>query len=217
MFVTRKSAVNLFRGGPAVEELVRRVEGEGYGLVVLDTLRRMSGGADGNGSDMGVVIDRVDRIRQATDNGSVLVISHTDKGDTDTRGYSGIEDDADIVWHAKRDEDNDSRLTIECAKMKDGPDGERITLRTRQVLNSLVIDAASRGVVVTEPEDGKRRRIFEIVQQHARTGITAAMLVDEGFSKTTVYRALNVLCDGGEVLRKGAFYFPRRPITGGAA
>lgn len=95
-----------------------------YGLVVLDTLRRVSGRADGNSSEMGAVVDNIDALRRATDNGSVLTLAHTQKTDGDARGFSGIEDDADIVWHAKR---SDNLLELTNRKMKNGLTGRRST------------------------------------------------------------------------------------------
>ena len=57
--------------------------------------------------------------------GTVLAVAHTDKGDHDTRGYSGIEDDADVVWAPNA---SDMFLTLELTKMKDGPDGRTVHL-----------------------------------------------------------------------------------------
>ena len=104
MFTVRTAALNLHQPGPAFDHLVGHVAGGGYGLVVVDTLRRVSGAADGNSSEMGLVVDSLDAIKRATDRGTVLTVAHTDKGDHDTRGFSGVEDDADVVWAARRDD-----------------------------------------------------------------------------------------------------------------
>jgi hypothetical protein len=139
----RKSAVNLHRGGQPLERLLAHVRDGDYALVIIDTLRRASGGADGNGSDMGVVVDNIDLIKQATADGSVLVIAHTNKGDNDTRGFSGIEDDADIVWSADKREGRVLKLRL--TKMKDGPDGTTFTLTPESVLDSLVLSRPESG------------------------------------------------------------------------
>ena len=129
-FVVRKSAVNLYKPGPAFDHLLARIRSEGYGLVVFDTLRWMSSGANANSSDMGIVVDNLDQVRRATADGSVQLVAHTDKANNDTRGFSGIEDDADIVWATSR-EPGAREVSLSCTKMKDGPDGHRINLRMR--------------------------------------------------------------------------------------
>jgi hypothetical protein len=88
---------------------------------------------------MGVVVDNLDRVKRLTADGTVLAVAHTGKGDNDTRGFSSIEDDADIVWSVKREGDlKEVRLT--CVKMKDDPDGHKIDLRLRAEGESLVVE-----------------------------------------------------------------------------
>lgn len=103
-FILMNMAVNLFNG-PLIGDFVKLVRDHprwGVGLVVIDTLRRVSGGATENGSDMGVVIDNITRIRKATKGGAVLMLAHSDKNDKDIRGFSGLGDDLDILWHCTR-------------------------------------------------------------------------------------------------------------------
>lgn len=123
-FRVRRAPVNLFRPQDAAfADLLARIRAEGYGVVIFDTLQRMSTGADLNGArDAGVIIDALDQARRATGNGSVGIVGHTGKADLDTRGSSALEDDMDIVWRTKRPEGSDE-LTLELAKRKDGPDG----------------------------------------------------------------------------------------------
>ena len=105
MFTVRTAALNMHHPGPAFDHLLEHVTAGGYGLVIVDTLRRVSGAADGNSCEMGArrSTTSTESSRPPTD-GTVLAVAHTDKGDNDSRGYSGIEDDADVVWAAKRDE-----------------------------------------------------------------------------------------------------------------
>ena len=175
MFTLRKSAVSLFPGGAALEHLLKVTERGEYGLVVVDTLRRASGGADGNGSDMGVVVDNIDEIKRATNNGSVLVIAHTDKSDLDARGYSGIEDDADIVWHAKRPEEcEENALDLINAKMKDGPEGAIFKLQMTTTLDSLTI--GNRNEDAAAPEGNDARFLIAMRDVFMTTGATASQL-----------------------------------------
>lgn len=190
-FVVRRSAVNLFRPGAEFDHLLAYIKDGEFGLVVFDTLRRMSGGAEGNGSDMGVVVDNIDRVKRATEDGTVLVLAHTDKGDNDTRGFSGIEDDADIVWSATR-ENNTNEVTIRCEKFKDGPDGHRFDLRARSHDDSLVIAVAthSRGELFTEANTTDQRVMATMRDVLAADGATVQDLVTmTGLSQSSVYRS----------------------------
>lgn len=220
-FTVRKSMVNLYTGGPALEHLVEKITGGRYGLVVVDTLRRASGSADGNGSDMGVVVDNVERIKRATDDGSVLVIAHTDKGDNDSRGFSGIEDDADIVWHAKREQDSD-RLDLRCTKYKDGPDGGRVALVARTVGDSLVLDSA----LTIAPDDmyDTDREVLETLADLHRSGERDATTKELesllGRAHSTVHKALQRLLSSEQITRRrdrGGYVFQLSSSSGPTA
>jgi hypothetical protein len=202
-FVVRTSAVNLYRTGAAFDHLLCHIKDGGYGLVVFDTLRRMSGGAEGNGSDMGVVVDNLERVKRLTADGTVLAVTHTDKGDNDTRGFSGIEDDADIVWSVKR-EGGLKEVRLTCVKMKDGPDGHKIDLRLRAEGESLVVERGNPTLSEMLSGSGVRESDEKIMaamhEQFADVGATVTDLMGvTGFSKNTVYRSRNRLIDAGRL------------------
>lgn len=198
MLTVRRTALNMHQPGPAFHHLLEHVAAGGYGLVVVDTLRRVSGAADGNSSEMGAVIDNLDLVKQATADGSVLTVAHTDKGDHDTRGYSGIEDDADVVWAAKRDE---MYLTLELTKMKDGPDGRTLILEAQPIptCNSLVLaDTGGPGQADTTESQAK---ILDALRIMPEGGVTAPdLMATAGLAKATFYRALKELREAGQVL-----------------
>lgn len=199
MLTIRRLALNLYQPGPALTELLRRVETARYGLVIVDTLRRVSGAADGNGSEMGVVIDNLALIKDATDNGTVLAVAHTDKSDTDTRGYSGIEDDADFVWHTKR---TDMRLDLELTKMKDGPDGLRVQLHAGTVLDSLVLTSITGAPEPSTTES--QLKILDTMRDQFPDGAHGGQLKDAtGLPNSTYYRALKDLKDAGHLVNNG--------------
>jgi hypothetical protein len=201
-FVVRRSAVNLYRAGPEVDHLLELVEREEFGLVVFDTLRRMSGGAAENSSDMGVVVDNLDRVKRVTADGSVLAVAHTDKGDNDSRGYSGIEDDADIVWSAKR-ENNTNELTLTCAKMKDGPDGHQFDLRMRTEGGSLVVESADtvrRSGLFAQDREGDQIIMATMREVFATDGATVKDLMTmTELSQASVYRSRARLLESGRL------------------
>lgn len=200
-------SINLFRGGPELDDLVGYVAAGRYGLVVVDTLRRASSGADENAArDMGMVIDALEQIKRATADGSVLAIAHTDKGDNGTRGSSAIEDDADIVWHAEAD---DYRTLLRNTKMKDGPDGLEINLRAREYEQSIVLEAFVEPILAQigglKPSE---QQILSIMQTtFSETGATRAELVgvagEGGMGRTTAFDAINSLIRAGKLALDG--------------
>ncbi len=199
MLTVRRTALNLHQPGPAFDHLLAHVTAGGYGLVIVDTLRRVSGAADGNSSEMGLVIDNLDRIKQATDSGTVLTVAHTDKGDHDTRGYSGIEDDADVVWAAKRDE---MLLTLELTKMKDGRDGRTLHLEATEVLDSLTLNGLDGPAKVNTTET--QVKILDTIRDLFPDGVTGSeLLATSGLAKATFYRGMKDLLAAGHVVNTG--------------
>ncbi len=199
-FVVRRSAVNLYRAGDDYAHLLDYVERGEFGLVVFDTLRRMSGGAEGNGSDMGAVVDRMDEVKRHTANGSVLAVAHTDKGDNDTRGFSGIEDDADVVWSAKR-ENNTNELTLRCEKFKDGPDGHQFDLRTRTEGDSLVVESAeAQGNLFSDDRQADQIVMATMRELFANDGATVKdIMTMTELSQASVYRSRARLLESGRL------------------
>ena len=192
-FVVRRSSVNLFRAGLDFEHLLAYVAREQFDLVIFDTLRRMSGGANGNDSDMGVVVDNIDRVRRALNHGgSVIAVAHSDKGDNDARGYSGIEDDADVVFRTKR-EKNLEQVALNCAKMKDAPDDISFLLGLRRVGSSVVLGSLEDpgGALFRDVQIPSDRAVMAVMtNQFAQTGASVADLTEAtGLSQTTVYQA----------------------------
>ncbi|HMM96712.1 AAA family ATPase [Phycicoccus sp.] len=223
-WTVRTAALDLHIGGPALDELLHRVQDGRYGLIVVDTLRRVSGRADGNGPEMGTVIDNLSRIREAADGGTVLALAHTAKDDADTRGFSGIEDDADIVWHAKRPTDGPPlALDLVNAKMKDGPDSERIELTMSPVLDSLVVSKYSRtgqgaGFLAVENYDSDDQLMTAMRETFAQTGASITQLIEvTGLPKSTAYKSRGRLLESGQLVprKQGAtqyLYLPGTPV-----
>jgi hypothetical protein len=208
-FTVRQMALNMHRPGPAFEHLLEHVEQRGYGLVVVDTLRRVSGAADGNGSEMGAVVDSLDQVKHATAGGTVLVVAHTDKGDSDSRGYSGIEDDADFVWHARREA---SRLELELTKMKDGPDGITLHMAAQLVDESLVLVHATPEArnEATESEATLLATMHQLFPEGAHKG---ALIETSGLPQSTFYRAIKALENRQQVVKETVRMHPFwRPV-----
>ena len=122
--------VNLTRKGE-VHELAQLIEWGGYEFVVLDTLARCMVGAEENSAkDVGVVVDAMNTLRQATPGdgrGVILGLHHAGKDGKTMRGSSAFESAADTVYFASRDEDN--VISVLREKRRDGPQHDLHTLR----------------------------------------------------------------------------------------
>lgn len=207
-FLVLPRVPNLFKGHE-LAVLLALIRAERYVLVVVDTLRRASTGADANSSDMAGVVDALEEIKRATDDGAVLVLAHTDKGDRDARGFSGIEDDADTVWHLKKDEDTHTTVAT-AEKMRNGPGGARLTFEARQVADSVVLGLLTE----TGPEhrtSGPRmspsaRAVLDVLHLPGyEDGASAADLTTTArVTRQRVSEALADLMKPGLIVRTGA-------------
>lgn len=214
----RKAAPNFYAGGPPYDDLIARAGH--YGVIVLDTLRRISGGADGNGSDMAVVVDRVAELVRVLDSGAgglALVLAHTQRTDTDTRGYTGIEDDADAVFHVVR-EGHALRSTLEVSKQKDGSEqGTKHTLPLSPISGSLAVDPSSsilQAIANETPKQRRERLAIEYVAGVENIGATLADVeraLSSDCSRTTAQRTVSELLGAGRLVRQGPRYYPGTP------
>lgn len=148
-FHVRDRALNMHTPGPAFNELLEHVREGGYSLVIIDTLRRVSGTADENGSHMGAVVDNIAAVQRATPDTAVLVIAHTTKKDDVLRGFSGLADDADVIWWTKLQKGG---VRLENEKMKNGPKSNSISLVVEPVKDSVVLHEATIAGKLTQDE-----------------------------------------------------------------
>ena len=195
-FITRQSAVNLFRGGEPLRDLLNFIEDNRIGLVVIDTLAKASAGANMQGSESSLVLENLERIKRATADGTVLTIAHTQKSDMDTSGLHQIEDDADTVWHAAVD---DAVLTVTNRKQKDSPTSPQLRLETQQVLESLVLQSTN-GPRIKPATDAQEAILETLEEAFSELGASKQeLLVASGVPRSTFYRAFNALLKSGQV------------------
>lgn len=203
--------VNLFSGA-GFADLHRHVEARAYRLVVLDTWARSTvGGKENDNSDSTLAFERVDRLRKT--GASALVVAHTDKADSTTRGASALEDNCDTIYRLKGDA---GCLELTREKRKDGPAEDRHQLQLKAVLDSCILQN-TRG------------------QDHVLTGRTEALMsaflehfADMGASKAelravadqapaTFARSLRSLVTQGLLVNHGSdarpFYKPGQETT----
>jgi AAA domain len=217
-FTVRRAPVNLFRYGAPFADLLARSEADEYGVVVFDTLQRNVSGADQNSArDAGVIVESLDLVRQAT-GGSTGIVAHTDKGDHDTRGSSAFEDDADIVWRCRRDEDEQTiRATM--TKHKDGPEGLTLELRPRLIggTGSLILEQATPLPITDRRPPAQALPVLRLLANGSvpTKGLSATPIADAlGVrGRGPLYRSLDWLMEAGYVLKVELGQYPTYKIT----
>ncbi len=211
--VFRNGTVDLYGGGEAFDALLARVGDMEPDLIVFDTLARSSGAGESNSAtDMSIVRSRIDAVRLASNGGTVLVVAHTTKGDTDARGSSVIEDDADFVLHADL---KDGTQHVKVAKQKDGPSGQTVALYLAQVevggggaTTRVLREPGKGGTPLVSPEDSTKNRILGVLlEQRSLDPKTQADLVatlkelGREVTRQAVSKALGVLVEEGSVVK----------------
>lgn len=183
-FVILPRSVDMFSGAE-IDELIELIRDGQFGLVIFDTLRRISGAAETNSDrDMGKVVDHLDRVKRATVNGSVLVVAHTQRADGDTRGSTAIEDDADVVWSVRR---KGLVVTAKLEKAKDGPDGDEIKLEALETGESLVLVEDVGSGIVLRPVTRVPRTTKEWIGD-ALTYFQNTTILTDGVSTTQIVK-----------------------------
>lgn len=82
-----------------VADLCAIIRRNDYGLIVIDTLSKASVGVDENSAaEMSKIVDAAYKIREATGEGSVLLIHHTGKDGKTVRGSVALEAGVDCVY-----------------------------------------------------------------------------------------------------------------------
>ncbi|RFU23030.1 AAA family ATPase [Geodermatophilus marinus] len=152
----------------AVAELCELVAGRA--LVVVDTLARCLVGADENSAkDMGIAVDALYRLRDATGDGTVVVLHHTGKDRATVRGSSALEAGVDTVYQTE----GDARcMRLSRTKRKDGPREDQLQVRLNPVLSSGVIVSA----IGADMNSNARTLMSAFMSAFGTTGATKADL-----------------------------------------
>ena len=213
-FFIVQNSINLFSDDVDTQAIIKTVQilearhGQKVRLIVGDTLARLSAGANENaGQDMGLVIQRFDRIREACD-AHFLLIHHSGKNVVaGARGWSGIraavDTEIEVVDHA-------SGRYAEVTKDRDlGSKGVRIGFQLNVVeMGKTKWGAAMKACVVIPaqaPEKTRRKRVSEVERAiveflSGKAPVTKALVVkqfDGRYAKGPIYRAIKKLCDDG--------------------
>jgi RecA-family ATPase len=194
-----------------VAELCEQMRTRGIRHVVVDTLARCLIGADENSArDMGLAVDALYEIREATgDGGTVIAVHHTGKDKTTVRGSSALEAGVDTVYQTT----GDARLIhLQRTKRKDGPVEDTLRLTLNPVLDSVVVSAASAAGL----SNSQDLIVRVLVSHFSDVGpVSATTLRDVcDLPKATFYEALNVLASRGVVAIEGTARSRTVALTG---
>lgn len=177
-------------GSSQVHGFAEFVNQYGYKFVVIDTLARCAVGLDENSAkDAGLIVRDLDRIRAATDGGTVLAIHHTGKDGKTVRGSSAIEAAMDTVYQI---EGEAQLMKLRRTKRKDGPTPDNLALRLEPVpgTDSVVV---SGGKVDMTPTVDKLMSTFDQAFRHSgatKADLRAAVDLSPGSFHRAVNRAL---------------------------
>jgi hypothetical protein len=167
-------------------------------FVVLDTLSRCMPGADENSAqDMSTAVLAIDKLKAATNGGTVLAVHHTGKDKVTVRGSSVLEAAADTVYQIEGDP---SLMRLTRTKRKDGPTDDMHQLSLSRVLESCVV-ADVRGQNQVPSWD----RLYRVVADNfADTGATKVELRNVAdMPPASFHRALNALVGNGDLINEG--------------
>lgn len=206
-FVTLGAAPNL--GSKLdVAEVCALVDSGDFDYVFIDTFAKCVVGMEENSNrDMGVAVQSLYQIQEATDGGTVVAIHHTGKDRTTSRGASAIEAGVDTVYLTEKTVESVMRLSR--TKRKDGPEEDEMELHLAPVeyTHSAVLQ---RQTGAAEGMGRQKHALMEIYYEcFSATGcskkelLAASMMPEPHF-----YRAFNALLETGQLADIGT---PNRP------
>lgn len=186
-------------------------------LIVLDTLARCLDGADENSAkDMGSAIAASQFIQQTT-GATVLLVHHTRKDGESERGSGALRGSMDAMLAIKR-EAGDSRLTVQCEKMKDAPHFASFALDFHQVHSTdsgALITAKGPLQLRTGELTGMQRSALDALQRSALDdGLTTTQWLSvSGVGERSFYAVVKALVTVGYVTKSTAGRGARHTVS----
>ncbi|AEK08205.1 DNA helicase [Mycobacterium phage Baka] len=189
-----------------VGALVEDIKDYGFEFIVLDTIARCTVGAEENSArDVGIVIDSMTRLMDATPDhrGCVLGIHHTGKDEKTLRGSSAYEGGVDTVYFVERG----NGITLTCKKQKDAPEGDRHTLRLQPIdgTDSCVIHSFAGPDVEEDAEalDKLRRIMSQMFPNGVSNSELRTVALEQGMTQSSLARARAELMRQGWLINTG--------------
>lgn len=174
-----------------IEALCQVIRAQGARVVIIDTYARATLGINENDSgDTGQIAESLDRVREATQGGLVLVVHHTNKtgasGMNSIRGSSALAGAADIALQLDA---KDRGIEVKVTKSNAGAMPEAMFYKLEPVALSPLSDGWVRsGAVMVEASAAPYRKQTDKVLLEILEGFDIA----EGFTRADTERVLEV-------------------------
>lgn len=177
------------------------------GLIILDTQARMTVGLEENSSkDMGVFVDKLDRLRDKT-RACILTVHHTPRGADHLRGSTALEGAAGTIITCKKSGDE---ITLSAdpehgGKTKDIAPFEDVLLRLVSFGDGAILTATGSEALRDQdiPTDVDRS-LKAWWQQHGSEPVSPSLLIrTEIFAERTFHRYKKTLSDQGILVKTG--------------
>jgi hypothetical protein len=174
-----------------IEALCQVIRARGSRVVIIDTYARATLGIDENASsEAGQIAESLDRVREATQGGLVLVVHHTNKtgasGMNSIRGSSALAGAADIALQLDAKERG---IEVKVTKSNAGAAPEAMLYKLEPVALPAGSDGWARsGAVMVEASAAPYRKQTDKVLLEILEGFDLA----DGFSRVDTERVLNV-------------------------
>lgn len=122
-----------------IERLHKTVGEKQADLVVIDTwATAIPGVGENEFPELSTVLDMIRRLEK--DHGcSTLIVAHTGYSDHRMRGHTSIEDNAEGIWHAKKDESIIGAAQVKNQKLKNSPLAHPIDVSLRKLNGRTVL------------------------------------------------------------------------------
>lgn len=165
-------------------------------LVVLDTQARVTVGAEENSSrDMGMFVDALERLRQAS-GACILAVHHEPRNGENLRGSTALEGAATSILRVSKD---GSLIEVTNPKQKDSPEKDPLRLALNPIGVSATVSLAT-GAITTDSE----RSLLTTLQNFGTSGASSTQLQEAtGMPRRTYFRALSVLVSKGLIVNTG--------------
>ena len=208
------------REEPTLDHFIERVEAEftsrSLALIVFDTQARCTVGIEENSNtEMGRVVQALDKIRRST-GATVLLVHHTGKKGGDDRGASAVK--GAVSFQIRQTKSSKLRVELICTKQKDWDEFKAFSLDLLAVADSLVPVPMGQGSAVgigyvKEALNGNERVAFDALAPHPLGLKSGAWKGASGLGKGSFQKVRNSLVEKGLVSRTNKVYRVSTPNT----
>lgn len=189
-----------------VAEVCALVKAERFDYVFIDTFAKSITGLDENSSkDMGIAVENLYRIRDASAGGFATSVHHTGKDRLTSRGSSAIEAGVDTVYLTESIVKGES-MKMSRMKRKDGVENDELSFRLSDVpyTESCILERLREG-----DDAGLARQMDNIMEVYrdcfSATGCTKKeLLVASMIPEQHFYRGFNGLLESGRLVNKAS-------------